>query len=462
MNKFYESYIGTSEEERKAMLAEMGKSDIMELFSDIPQSLILDSDIDIPGPYSEAELTRLFASMARKNHDDVSVISFLGGGVRQQYVPAAIEELMRRGEIYTAYTPYQPEVSQGTLQLTYEYQSMVAELMQMDVVNASLYDWGSALGEVLLIMRRITRRKKLLLAEPISPDRIEVAKSFIAHSDVDIEMIPAKNGSVDVELLEKMFKSEVEKPKNEREIGGLYFEVPSFYGTLSKNPSDLCDIVHEADALVTVGVDPISLGVLSPPGEYGADFAIGEGQLLGNGINSGGPLLGILAMKYNRKWIREVPGRLIGATTELNSENPGYCITLQTREQHIRREKATSNICTNQAITAINAAIYLAALGKRGLVELSQSLYDRAHYLASELDKIDGVKAPFFGPFYSEFVIDLGETPQHRLENLCMDRGFLPGLKILAKRTLRLISVNELHTKLDLDNFVATIKEVMS
>jgi glycine dehydrogenase subunit 1 len=462
MNKFFDSYIGTSEEERKAMLAEMGKSDIMELFSDIPQSLILNSDIDMPGPYSEAELTRLFASIARKNHDDVTVISFLGGGVRQQYVPAAIEELMRRGEIYTAYTPYQPEVSQGTLQLTYEYQSMVAELMQMDVVNASLYDWGSALGEVLLIMRRITKRKKLLLAEPLSPDRLDVAKSYIAYSDVILEIIPAKNGLVDIDLLETIFKSELDKPKKEREIGGIYFEVPSFYGTLSKNPKQLCEIVHESDSLVTIGVDPISLGILSPPGEYGADFVIGEGQLLGNSVNSGGPLLGILAMKYNRKWIREVPGRLIGATKELNSEDAGYCITLQTREQHIRRDKATSNVCTNQAITAINAAIYLAALGKRGIVELSQSLYDKAHYLASELSNIRGIRSPLFEPFFSEFIIDLGETSHSILETLCIERGFVPGHKILAKSTLRLISVNELHTKADLDNFVSAIQEVMA
>ncbi|MFV2015923.1 MAG: aminomethyl-transferring glycine dehydrogenase subunit GcvPA, partial [Candidatus Heimdallarchaeota archaeon] len=361
-----------------------------------------------------------------------------------------------------SYTPYQPEISQGILQLTYEYQSMVAELMQMDVVNASLYDWGSALGEVLLIMRRITRRKKILLAEPLSPDRLDVAKSYITHSDVEIEIIPAMNGTVDIDQLERIFKSELDKPKNEREIAGIYFEVPSFYGTLSKNPSHLCEMVHEIDALVTVGVDPISLGILSPPGEYGADFAIGEGQLLGNAVNSGGPLLGILAMKYNRKWIREVPGRLIGATKELNSEDVGYCITLQTREQHIRREKATSNVCTNQAITAINAAIYLAALGKRGIVELSQSLYDKAHYLATELDKIDGVRAPLFEPFFSEFIIDLGETSHSKVENRCMENGFIVGLKILAKGTLRLISVNELHTKEDLDNFVQAIKEVMT
>jgi glycine dehydrogenase subunit 1 len=462
MNKFYESYIGTSEEERKSMLQEMGKSNIMDLFSDIPQSLILDAPIDIPGPYSEAELTRLFASIARKNLDDVSVVSFLGGGVRQQYIPAAIEEVMRRGELYTAYTPYQPEISQGILQLTYEYQSMVAELLEMDVVNASLYDWGSAFGEVLLIMRRITRKRKILIAEPISSDRFEVAKSYIAHSDVDLEIISAKDGNVDIERLEKIFKEEADKPRKEREIAGLYFEVPTFLGTLPSNPSKICDLVHNADALVSVGTDPISLGVLSPPGEYGADFAVGEGQLLGNGINSGGPLLGILAMKYNRKWIREIPGRLIGSTNELKTDDVGYCITLQTREQHIRREKATSNVCTNQAITAVNAAIYLAALGKRGIVELSQSLYDRAHYLAKELDKVDGIKSPAYGPFFSEFVVDFGEFPHSRLEKLCFEKGFVPGHKILAKATLRLISVNEQHTKEDLDNFVSAIKEVIS
>ena len=281
--------------------------------------------IQIPSGLSEFEAIKLMQGLARRNASIDEYVSFIGGGAYDHFIPSAVGEIISRSEFYTAYTPYQPEISQGILQLTYEYQSMVAELMQMDVVNASLYDWGSALGEVLLIMRRITRRKKILLAEPLSPDRLDVAKSYITHSDVEIEIIPAMNGTVDIDQLERIFKSELDKPKNEREIAGIYFEVPSFYGTLSKNPSHLCEMVHEIDALVTVGVDPISLGILSPPGEYGADFAIGEGQLLGNAVNSGGPLLGILAMKYNRKWIREVPGRLIGATKELNSEDVGYC-----------------------------------------------------------------------------------------------------------------------------------------
>ncbi len=459
MTNYYESYIGTSQQERQDMLSQIGYTDILELFSDIPQSLILKESIDVPGPMSEPELRRLFDKISAKN--DNSLISFCGGGIRQQYIPAALEELMRRGELYTAYTPYQPEISQGMLQLLYEYQSMIAELFGVEVVNASMYDWGSALGEALLIMARITRRSKLIIAGPVSPNRIAVAQSYIKHLNLELEIVPEIEGNIPVDLLIKYFEEEGRKDKKERQIAGLYIEIPTFFGTLPDYPNKLCDAVHQAGSMITIGVDPVSLGILSPPGEYGADLVIGEGQLLGNAPNSGGPLLGILAVKYDKKWIRQIPGRIIGSTTEKDSDLPGYCVTLQTREQHIRREKATSNICTNQSITAVNAAIYLSALGKNGIIELAQSLYDRAHYLANELSKVPSIISPMYSPFFSEFVVEFSGITHEQLETRCLERGFIPGIQLEGDGCRRLISVSELTIKSDLDNFVTTLSEVM-
>ncbi len=459
---FYESYIGTSESERNEMLTAIGMSDILELFSEIPEGILLKKPIELPGPYSEAELTRIFAKIAKKNIDPSTIVSFLGGGVRQQYVPAVLEELMRRGELYTAYTPYQPEVSQGMLQLLFEYQSQVAELLGMDIVNASMYDWGSAMGETIKIMHRINKKNKIIVALPISPNRIEVTNAYIKYTDIKLEFIPSKNGNVDSEKLIEILEIEAAKDKKEREIAGIYFEYPNYYGTLIENTEKICELTHAFKGLVTVGVDPIAMAILKTPGEFGADFVVGEGQLLGNPVNSGGPLLGILASRFERKWIRQVPGRLIGATTELESSSAGYCITLQTREQHIRREKATSNICSNQALTAVVASIYLSALGKQGVIELAESIMNRAHYLANELNKIDGVTAPKSnGFFFSEFLAEFNGLTHDKLEKICIDKGFVPGKAIGEDGCTRLISVSEPQSKEDLDNFIACIKEVM-
>jgi glycine dehydrogenase subunit 1 len=331
----------------------------------------------------------------------------------------------------------------------------------MDVVNASMYDWATALGEVVLIMSRITRRKKVILAGPISPKRIAVARSYAEVTGHELVLMPG-DGNVPTQELMALFRSESQKPNKEREYTGLYFEAPTFFGTLPDYPRELVDLVHAAGGLVTVGVDPVSLGILAPPGEYDADFVIGEGQLLGNAPATGGPLLGILASKYDRKWIRQIPGRLIGATTEQDSSLPGYCITLQTREQHIRREKATSNICTNESITAVNAAIYMAALGKRGMVELSQTLTDRAHYLAQQLDTVPRVTAPLYSPFFAEFAVKFDGLTHQELEEKCLAAGFAPGLPVEDTTCTRILAVSDLHLKEDMDRFVALIKEVMA
>ena len=457
--KLYSSYIGTSPDEQDEMLRTIGKSDVKELFGDIPQDLILDDFIDILGPLSEKELDRLFTRISKKNRVD-DTLAFVGGGVRQVYIPAFLEEVMRRGEIYTAYTSYQPEVAQGMLQMVFEYESQLAELTGMDVINASLYDWATAVGEAIRMMVRIQRRRDtVLILNPISPRRLEVAKTYTEGSKINIHVVESE-GDIDVETAKRLIAEDAALDKKERRLAGIYFEVPTFHGVLPSRVKELIDLAHENKLLVTVGVDVISLGVIQPPGEYGADFIVGEGQLLGNAVSAGGPLLGIIGSKYDRKWIQNFPGRLVGITKDERDGDDAYCITLSTREQHIRREKATSNICSNQTLMAVNAGIYLASLGPRGIEELAQGLTDRAHYLASKLKEL-GYPA-VYEPFFCEFVVDFGEVSHEDLEKRFLERGVIPGLKLTGEGCRRLIGVTDLMNKEDLDKFVSVAKEVLN
>ena len=456
--KLYSSYIGTSPEEQKEMLETIGKSNIEELFSDIPKDLILDEFVDIPGPYSEKELDKLFHNISRKNKVS-DTLSFLGGGVRQVYIPAFLEELMRRGEIYTAYTSYQPEVAQGMLQMVFEYESQLAELTGMDVINASLYDWASAVGEAFRMMVRIKRKRDtILVLNPISPKRLKVASTYTDGPHIRIKVIESE-GDIDVEAAKKLILEDSALDKKERKLAGIYFEVPTYHGVLPSKIDELIKVAHENKLLVTVGVDVISLGIIKPPGDYGADFVVGEGQLLGNGVSAGGPLLGILGSKYDRKWIQNFPGRLVGITKDERDGDDAYCITLSTREQHIRREKATSNICSNQTLMAVNAGIYLAGLGPKGIEELAQGLMDRAAYLADGLEKLG--YGPQYKPFFSEFVVDFGSIDHEDLEAKFLERGIAPGTKIKGEGCRRLLAVSDLMTREDLDKFLEVTKEVL-
>ncbi len=454
---YFQSYLGIGPEEEAEMLNSIGYNSTIDLFSDVPQNLIERTPINIDGPYSEFELNSIFKKISQKNFNDH--LSFLGGGVRDLYIPAFLEELMRRGEIYTAYTSYQPEIAQGMLQLIYEYESQVAELTGMDVISASLYDWATALGESARMMMRIMKRRSILVANPISPERLEVLRTYTEHSGFNIVLVDGE-GTINQNDILIIIEEDSRKDKKEREIAGVYFEIPTFHGVLPSQVDEFIDEIHKYDVLVTVGIDLISLGILRTPAEYNADFMIGEGQILGSGVSNGGPLLGILGTKYNRKWIQNFPGRLVGKTTELGSDLPGYCITLSTREQHIRREKATSNICSNQTLMAVNAGIFLAGLGPKGIRDLASGLVDRAHYLAKELNKLEGIRSPVFEPFLFDFVVDFGSISHEKLEEQCISQGILPGLKIEGTSCLRLISVSDKHRKEELDYFVNVISEV--
>ena len=458
-SKMYASYIGTSVLEQEQMLEEIGMKDYRDLFSEISAELFIESPVDIEGPYSEEELVRIFKKISLKNKVQ-DVAAFLGGGVRQVYIPAFLEELMRRGEIYTAYTSYQPEVAQGLLQLVFEYESQLAELTGMDVISASMYDWASALGELARMMIRIKRkRSKVLVLEPISPHRLAVLESYLAHPEIGYIRVQSV-GDFDFNKAVELIREDTNKV--DRELAGIYFEAPNYHGVLSEHVDELVKIAHSNDLLVGVGVDVISLGILRPPGEYGADFIIGEGQLLGNGLSSGGPLLGIIGATYNRKHLQNFPGRLVGVTKDFRDKETAYCITLSTREQHIRRERATSNICTNQTLMAVNAGIYLASLGPKGIKELAVGLVSKANYTADKLNEISSVIAPVYKPFFSEFVTIFENTTHSKLEQFCLKRGIIPGIRLDGAGCRRLISVSDLIKKKHIDRLIDVIKEMYS
>lgn len=388
-------------------------------------------------------------------------LSFLGGGVWGHHVPAAVDALAGRGEFLTSYTPYQPEISQGMLQSLFEYQSMMAELLEVDVVNSSLYDWASALGEAARMSARITRRNEFVVPHLLSPERLAVLKSYANPIGIRIKEVrqSLQTGQISLDAL----KEEISP-----QTAGLYVENPAYLGHLVHNVEVLAEIAHDAGSLFVVGVDPTSLGVLKPPGRYDADIVVGEGQPLGNYVNYGGPLLGIFACRNDPQLIRQMPGRLVGLTTTKDGEDQGYCMVLQTREQHIRREKATSNICTNHALSALRAAIYMALMGGEGFRRLGEHLFSITRYATQLLSKVDGVRVPVFqGCHFKDFTVNFDGTGKKGIEvskNL-LERGILGG-QPLGKDFPELgdtflYSVTEMHSQGDVDALYEALKKIM-
>ncbi|MDZ7318989.1 MAG: aminomethyl-transferring glycine dehydrogenase subunit GcvPA, partial [candidate division KSB1 bacterium] len=351
-------FIPNTDADRKAMLERIGVKNFEELLANIPSELRFKRDFSLPDPLSELEVLRAVQLRTQCNRSVADAISFLGGGAYDHFVPAAIGHISSRSEFYTAYTPYQPEVSQGTLQVIYEYQSMIAELLGMDVSNASLYDGGSALAEAALMAVAETGKKRILVSQGVHPHYRQIIKTYLHGQQIETQWVALEQGSTSLADL---------KTKIDHQTAAVIIQHPNFLGNLEE-VFEIAPLVHEHQALFVTSTDPISLGILEPPGNYDVDIATGEGQCLGNSLNYGGPYLGILASRL--KFIRRMPGRIAGATVDTQGRR-GFVLTFQTREQHIRREKATSNICTNQALIALNATVYLALLGKRGLQEVA-------------------------------------------------------------------------------------------
>jgi glycine dehydrogenase subunit 1 len=443
-------FIPHTPEDIAEMLAAIGASSVDELFADIPAEVLKRyRPLGLP-PHSELEVARELGRLAGENLDPREFISFLGGGIYDHFIPAVVEHLISRAEFYTAYTPYQAEISQGTLTWMFEFQTMVCELTGMEVANSSMYDGATALAEALFMASRVTGKRRFLLAESINPFYRQVLKTYAWAADLELRELPYdEQGQLDREALDRALASGPE-------VGGLLIQSPNFFGII-EDLEGLKELLGQA--LLIVSVNPISLGLLRPPGEFGADIVVGEGQALGNPPNFGGPLLGLFATR--QKYLRQMPGRVSGQTVDAEGKT-GYVMALQTREQHIRRERATSNICTNEALCALAATIWLSALGREGLRELAELNLQKAHYLAERIGNIRGYSLKFAGPFFNEFVVQLpkGRRAGQLLEAL-REAKILGGLDLspYGLEDSILVAVTEKRTKEELDLFVERLKE---
>ncbi len=442
------TYISNTADERKAMLDAIGVGDVAELFADIPEELRA-KPLGIPRGMSEMEVRGHLHRLSRKNATHLTL--FLGGGFYDHYVPAAADALLRRGELYTAYTPYQPEAAQGTLQAIYEYQTSICRLYGMEVANASLYDGGTALYEAAMMALRITKRNKVVLDGGVNPIYRNMLSTYTSNLKIDFAEVQPRSGVAQRDLIAEQLDDKT---------AAVIIQNPNFFGVVD-DLSDVVKMAHQAGALAILSCYPISLGLLKTPGEMDADITVGEGQSLGLPLSFGGPYLGFMATK--KKYLRQMPGRIAGATTDAKGRR-GFVLTVQAREQHIRREKATSNICTNEALCALSASIYLSLLGKSGLKEVAQLCMDKAEYAKERLDIIPGVTAyrdaETFNEFSCELPVDAGEAVGKLIEK-GFAAGFPLGRYYPGMENHLLVAVTEKRTKEEIDAFAAALEGVL-
>jgi glycine dehydrogenase subunit 1 len=436
-------YISNTPAQQKEMLETIGVSSIEDLLVRVPPKARLSRPLNLPGALAETDLIRHLRRLAAQNADADDYACFLGGGSYDHAIPSPIDHLISRGEFFTAYTPYQPEASQGTLRSIYEYQSMIAELCGMDVANASLYDGASSLAEAVLMAHAVTGRGAIVLSRGVNPLYRQVVETYCEGPNVKLRSVPLGDGATDGDALRKAVSGAT---------AAVVLQHPNFFGCLEDVPA-AAEAAHAAGALLVVVADPVNLGLLEPPGRLGADVVVGEGQGLGVPMSFGGPNLGLFAAK--QELVRRLPGRLVGATVDLDGRR-GFVLTLQTREQHIRREKATSNICTNVALCALMATIYLAVMGKHGLRRVGELSLAKAHYAASELGKVPGVRLRFAAPFFKEFTLQLPKSPERVVKRLMKDK-ILAGVPLKALdreyRDCLLVAVTEQRTREEIDAY---------
>jgi len=447
---------------KEKMMREIGVKSIDELFSDIDEEIRLKRQLNLPKPLSELDVKREVEKILEKNRVFKDLVCFLGAGVWPHYVPSVVDEIASRSEFLTSYTPYQPEISQGILQALFEYQSMICELLNMDVANCSMYDWASSLGEAARMVARVTKKNVLLVPHYISPSRLKVLESYAEPAGIKVLKMKQdiRSGQIDLEDLKNKISNNA--------TAGVYIENPSYLGFLIENPDEIAEITHSAGALFITGVDPTSLGILEPPGNYGADIVIGEGQPLGNYMNGGGSLLGIFACRDDEALIRQMPGRIIGMTTTVDGKDRAFCMTLQTREQHIRRHRATSNICTNEALCALRAAVYMALLGPKGFRELGEIILSKTIYAINRLSRINGLKVPLFkSSHFKEFTVNFDETSitVEELNKKLLEEGIVGGKQLKNEfhelGETSLYCVTEMHTKQDIDRLCEYISQIL-
>jgi len=444
------SYISLSDQDKKEMLARIGISTTEELFCCFPDEIRLKRGLRLPAAMPEPELIWHFEALAAKNAA-ARYPSFLGAGSYVHFIPSIVDCLAARGEFVTPYTPYQPEVSQGTLQVVFEYQTLICQLTGMDVANASLYDGASAAAEAVLMAHRLNGRARVLVARSIHPHYRETIRTYTKNVGVTLDGIRAgETGAIDLDELAK---------KLDQDVAAVIVQSPNFFGCI-ENLEKIGQLAHDRQALLIATVaEAASLGILEAPGKLGADLVCGEAQSFGLPPSFGGPSLGFMGCR--KEFVRQLPGRIAGQTKDVDG-NRGFVLTLSTREQHIRREKATSNICTNQALCAVRATIYLETMGQNGLKEMALHNFHKAHYAADRLARLKGVRKKFSGKFFNEFVLEFPKSIQG-LNGYLKGKGIIGGLDLGSfypeLGNCGLFCVTEVHKKDEIDGLVRAIEE---
>ncbi len=433
------SYIPSTREERQAMLAETGYADIRSLFKDVPDAVYLDKPLNLPAGMSEMQVRAKMQKLAGKNTVFSTILR--GAGAYDHYIPSIVKYITSKEEFVTSYTPYQAEMSQGILQSIFEYQTMICDLTGMDTANASVYDGASAAAEAIA-MCRDRKRTVALVSAASNPEVIATMQTYCFGANTELRLVPAKNGTTDLDALKEMLSPDV---------CCVYIQQPNFYGQF-EDAEAAAEITHAGGAKYILGVNPMALALMKTPAECGADIAVGEGQPFGLPLGFGGPYLGFMAA--NASMMRKLPGRIVGETKDADG-NRAFVLTLQAREQHIRREKASSNICSNEALCALTAAVYLSVVGPQGLKQAATLCLSKAHYLADGLSKIDGVDLVYTGDFFHEFVTTLPK--QDEVLAALAKEGILGGLPV---KEGVLWCVTEKADKAVLDKVIAIVKEV--
>ena len=434
--EFRSPYVPNTDPDRRGMLDAIGVDSVSELFDDIPENY-LNSDLDIPSARDELELGRYARELAAMNRTPGDYACFLGAGSYRHHIPAVVRQITSRSEYMTAYTPYQPEVSQGTLQTAFEFQTLVSQLTGMDVANLGMYDGSTSLAEAALMAARITRRDRVAILDSVSPLYREVLDTYTQAPGLGIDAVSPSDTDIG-------------------EPACLIVQQPNFFGYM-EDMERLAELAHSAGALLIVSADPVSLGMFKSPGDYGADIVVGEGQALGVPPTFGGPYVGLFACK--RDYIRQMPGRIVGKTVDTRGRD-AYVLTLQTREQHIRRERATSNICTAVALIALMSTVYMASFGKHGLRHIAELCYHKSHYAANLISGIPGYSLPMRGTFFQEFVITCPASPAEINQKL-LDHNIIGGLDISDQvDNGMLVCVTEMNSRAEIESLASALAEV--
>ena len=436
-DSFQSPYVPNTEPDRRAMLDAIGVDSVAELFDDVPAGY-LNYELDLPAAKDELELVRYAQALADMNSVPGDYACFLGAGSYRHHIPAVVRQITSRSEYMTAYTPYQPEVSQGTLQTAFEFQSMICQLTGMDVANLGMYDGSTSLAEAALMAARITRRDRVAVLDTLSPLYREVLDTYVQAPGLAVDTVNSAGDGLS------------------SDTACLIVQQPNFFGYM-EDMRRLAEVVHSEGALLIASVDPVSLGMFEAPGDYGADIVVGEGQALGVPPSFGGPYVGLFACKQD--YIRQMPGRIVGRTVDTRG-NEAYVLTLQTREQHIRRERATSNICTAVALIALMSTTYLALMGRRGLRHISELCYHKSHYAARLIDSIPGYSLPMDGTFFQEFVVECPAAPSS-INRRLLDYGIIGGLDVSSlSPNGMLICVTEMNSREEIDGLASALAEI--